>query len=73
MATRLARDEGHGLVCLPAVAIDEVAEAQLLAVIRRVSGDVLHSGHGGPWGTVPRGRNRDDAGLRGEESSGTFL
>jgi uncharacterized metal-binding protein len=40
VATELARDEGYGLVCLPAVAIDEatgldkVAEAELLVVIK---------------------------------------
>lgn len=39
VATELAREEGYGLVCLPAVAIDqasgldEVAEAELLVVI----------------------------------------
>ncbi len=39
VATELARDEGYGLVCLPAVAIDKatgldkVAEAELLVVI----------------------------------------
>lgn len=79
VATELAREEGYGLVCLPAVAIDKatgldkVTEAELLVVIEGcpvMCCTKIIEDHAGP---PARYTGRDGAGLRRQEVPGPFL